>query len=181
MVTPGPGGNRRGQGFEAALIRAGDEAMTASRNHWLSVALLCGCAASLAHAAILPTDLESKVGANYEPADADERALWESLARLEKGMRTSPQRLNAPELDDYIRGVVERLIGRPAPDLRIYVMRDASLNAAMLPSGMMIVNTGLLVRVRNESQLAAVLAHEAGHYFRGHSLGLYRVDRGSPR
>ena len=58
-------------------------------------------------------------------------------------------------------------------------MRDASLNAAMLPSGMMIVNTGLLARVRNEAQLAAVLAHEAGHYFRRHSLDLYRNERRS--
>jgi hypothetical protein len=133
--------------------------------------------ASLGQTAILPTDLEARVGANYEPANADERALWQSLARLEEGIRASPQRLIAPELDAYIRGVTERLIGRPAPDLRIYVMRDASLNAAMLPSGMMIVNTGLLVRVRNEAQLAAVLAHEAGHYFRRHALDRYRDDR----
>jgi hypothetical protein len=151
--------------------------MIAARNRWLSVGLLCGCVASLARATVLPTDLEARVGANYEPADADERAIWQSLARLEAGIRTSPQRLIAPELDAYIRGVSERLIGRPAPELRIYVMRDASLNAAMLPSGMMIVNTGLLVRVRNEAQLAAVLAHEAGHYFRRHALDLYRNDR----
>ena len=85
-------------------------------------------------------------------------------------MRTSPQRLIAPELEAYIGGVVERLIRRPAPDLRIYVMRDASLNAAMLPTGMMIVNTGLLVRVRNEAQLAAVLAHEAGHIRHRHGM-----------
>jgi predicted Zn-dependent protease len=143
----------------------------------LSLVLLCGWIASLAQAAILPTDLEAKVGATYEPADADERAIWQSVARLEAGIRTSPQRLIAPVLDAYIRGVTERLIGRPAPDLRIYVMRDASLNAAMLPSGLMIVNTGLLARVRNEAQLAAVLAHEAGHYFRRHSLDLYRADR----
>ena len=151
--------------------------MIAVRKHWLSIALLCGCVASLAQAVILPTDLEARVGANYEPADADERAIWQSLARLEEGIRTSPQRLIAPELDAYIRGICERLIGRPAPELRIYVMRDASLNAAMLPSGMMIVNTGLLARVRNEAQLAAVLAHEAGHYFRRHALDLYRDDR----
>ena len=150
--------------------------MFAARKHWLSVALLCACMASLAQAAILPTDLEAKVGANYEPVDADERDIWQSLARLEEAIRTSPQRLIAPELDAYTRGVVERLIGRPAPDLRIYVMRDASLNAAMLPSGMMIVNTGLLARVRNEAQLAAVLGHEAGHYFRKHSLDLHRDD-----
>jgi hypothetical protein len=83
----------------------------------------------------------------------------------------------APELDAYTREVVERLIGRPAPDLRIYLMHDASLNASMLPSGMMIVNTGLLARVRDEAQLAAVLGHEAGHYFRKHALDLHRDSR----
>jgi len=177
VVTPGPGGNRRGQGFEAALILAQASMKVAARKHRLPLALLCGCLASLAQAAILSTGLEAKVGINYEPAGADERAIWQSLARLEAGIRTSPQRLIAPELDAYVRGVVERLIGRPVPDLRIYVMRDASLNAAMLPSGMMIVNTGLLARVRDEAQLAAVLAHEAGHYFRRHALDLYRDHR----
>ena len=137
--------------------------MAAARKHWLPVALLCACMASLAQAAILPTDLEARVGANYEPVDADEREIWQSLARLEAGIRTSPQRVIAPELDAYTRGVVERLIGRPAPELRTYVMRDASFNASMFPSGMMIVNTGLLARIRNEAQFAAVLGHEAGH------------------
>jgi len=133
--------------------------------------------ASLGQAAILPADLEPKVGANYQPAGSDERDIWQSLERVEAAIRTSPQRLVAPELDAYTRGVVERLIGRSAPDLRIYVMHDASLNAAMLPSGFMIVNTGLLARVRNEAQLAAVLGHEAGHYFRRHSLDLHRDAR----
>ena len=139
--------------------------------------ILCACMASLGQAAILPADLEPKVGANYQPAGSDERDIWQSLERVEEAIRTSPQRLIAPELDAYTRGVVERLIGRPAPDLRIYVMHDASLNAAMLPSGFMIVNTGLLARVRNEAQLAAVLGHEAGHYFRKHSLDMHRDTR----
>ena len=139
--------------------------------------ILCACMASLGQAATLPTDLEPKVGANYQPVGSDERDIWQNLERVEKAIRTSPQRLIAPELDAYTREVVERLIGRPAPDLRIYVMHDASLNAAMLPSGFMIVNTGLLARVRNEAQLAAVLGHEAGHYFRRHSLDLHRDTR----
>jgi predicted Zn-dependent protease len=176
MVAAGQGSIRRGQGFEAALIEPRRK-MIAVRKLTLSVAVLCGWAASLSQAAILPTDLEARVGENFEPADEEERVIWQNLARLEEGIRTSPQRLIAPELDAYIRGVVEKLIGRPAPDLRIYLLRDASPNAAMLPAGMMIVNTGLLARVREEAQLAAVLAHEAGHYFRKHSLDLYRVDR----
>jgi beta-barrel assembly-enhancing protease len=141
------------------------------------LAALCACMASLARAAILPTDLDAKVEANYEPVDADERAIWQKLTLLEEAIRASPLRLRAPELDTYTRGVVERLIGRPAPDLRIYLMRDASFNAAMFPSGMMIVNTGVLARVRNEAQFAAVIGHEVGHYFRRHSLARYRDIR----
>ena len=151
--------------------------MAAARKLWLSGALLCACMASPGQAAVLPTDLEPKVGAGYQPSGPEERDIWQSLDRVEEAIRTSPQRLIAPELEAYTRRVVERLIGRPAPDLRIYLMCDAMPNASMLPSGMMIVNTGLLARVRNEAQLAAVLGHEAGHYFRRHSLDLYRDTR----
>lgn len=141
----------------------------------ISIVLLGACVAS--PAATLSTHLEPKADAEYQPADSEERAIWEDLERVEQAIRASPQRLIAPELDAYTRGVVERLIGRPAPFLRIYLMHDASLNAAVLPSGMMIVNTGLLVRVRNEAQLAAVLGHEVGHYLRRHSLDLHRDAR----
>jgi predicted Zn-dependent protease len=135
-----------------------------------AVLLLCACVASPARAGVLPTDLEPKIGAHYQPVDADERAIWRRLEQLEAAIRRSPQRLIAPDLDAYTRAVLERLIGRAAPELRIYLMRDASFNAAMFPSGMMIVNTGVLVRVRSEAQFAAVLGHEAGHYFRRHAL-----------
>jgi predicted Zn-dependent protease len=40
----------------------------------------------------------------------------------------------------------------------------------MAPNGMMQVWTGLLLRVDNEAQLAAVLGHEIGHYMQRHSL-----------
>jgi predicted Zn-dependent protease len=143
----------------------------------LSAAILLLFMSTTAWTAILPTDLEPRVGADYQPIGPDELAIWQSLDRLEEVIRNSPQRVISPELDAYTRGVVERLIGRPAPELRVYLMHDSSLNATMLPSGMMIVNTGLLARVRNEAQLAAVLGHEAGHYFRRHSLDLHRDTR----
>lgn len=142
-----------------------------------AILLVCACLASPARAAVLATDLEAKVGANYQPLDEDERAIWKSLERLEELIRHSPQRLIAPDLEAYTRQVVERLIGRPAPDLRIYLVRDATFNAAMYPSGMMIVHTGLLARVRDEAQFAAVLGHESGHYFRKHSVDRYRAMR----
>jgi predicted Zn-dependent protease len=40
----------------------------------------------------------------------------------------------------------------------------------MAPNGMMQVWTGLMLRVDNEAQLAAVLGHEIGHYLARHSV-----------
>jgi Zn-dependent protease with chaperone function len=137
------------------------------------VAGLCG----LSHAGILPTDLEPLVDANYEPSDADERGIWQSLERMEEEIQDSPQRLRDSALQAYSTGIVERLVGRAVPDLRIYLMRDASFNASMAPSGMMVVHTGLLVRMQNEAEFAAVLGHEAGHYFRRHTIESYRGRR----
>jgi Zn-dependent protease with chaperone function len=131
----------------------------------------------VAGARVLPTDLDALIDTNYEPLDPDERGIWQSCERIEEMIRTSPQRLDAPALHDYTRGVVERLLGREAPDLRIYLMRDAIFNASMYPTGMMIVNTGFMARARNEAQYAAVLGHEAGHYFRRHSIEGYRSAR----
>jgi Zn-dependent protease with chaperone function len=152
--------------------------MAASRRYFLQG--LGGCAACMAgraYAYVLPTDLPPLVGEGYQPEDADERGIWQSLERIEESIRTSPQLLNAPDLHAYTRGVLERLVGRPAPELRLYLMRNSDFNASMFPSGMMIVHTGLMARVRSEAQYAAVLGHEAGHYFRKHTLQQYRSIR----
>lgn len=142
-----------------------------------AAALLLALQGAPTRAAVLDTHLDARVGANYQPLDDDERAIWESLARLEDSIRTSPQRLVAPDLETYTREVIERLIGRPAPELRIYLVHDSTFNAAMFPSGMMLVNTGLLARVRSEAQFAAVIGHEAGHYLRKHAVDRYRALR----
>ena len=40
----------------------------------------------------------------------------------------------------------------------------------MAPNGMLQIWSGLLLRVENEAQLAAVLGHEIGHYLQRHTL-----------
>jgi beta-barrel assembly-enhancing protease len=80
-------------------------------------------------------------------------------------------------LNEYLSGVLQRLLGEQAKTVRVYAMRQPDFNASMFPNGMMIVNSGLLARVRNEAQLAAVLGHEAGHYLRRHSLQNFRSVR----
>jgi len=114
---------------------------------------------------------------NYQPADLDERGMWNDMERIEESVATSDALLKAPELQAYTVEVMDRLLGRPATDLRIYLVRNSDFNASMWPNGMMVVHTGFMARVRNEAQYAAVLGHEAGHYFRKHSIVGYRSRR----
>jgi beta-barrel assembly-enhancing protease len=141
-------------------------------SHGLCGGLLCG--AGSIGAKPLPTNLQPLLESNYQPSDADERGLWHSLERFEEDLSTSGLLLQAPELKAYTLAVLERLLGRPVTDMRIYLVRDASFNASMFPSGMMLVHSGLIVRARSEAQYASVLGHEAGHYFRKHSLEGFR-------
>jgi Zn-dependent protease with chaperone function len=148
--------------------------------HGLGLMGLGGCACGLARrapAAVLDTRVEPLIGSNYQPQDTDERGIWQSCERIEDSIRHSDRLMRSAAMQDYTAGVMERLLGRPVTDLRIYLMHDASFNAAMFPTGMMIVHTGFMVRARNEAQFAAVLGHEAGHYFRKHTLQQYRSMR----
>jgi predicted Zn-dependent protease len=142
---------------------------------------LLGCAASLlavtADARVSPSELEAAVGMNYEPTDKDEIGLWQQCVELERYFEHSNQLMRSQVLNDYVRGIMVRLLGEQSQDLRLYLVHDPSFNASMAPNGMVIVHSGLLARVRSESQLAAVIAHEMGHYLLRHSLYNFRNVR----
>ena len=63
-------------------------------------------------------------------------------------------------------------------DIRVHLVRTPYFNASMAPNGMMQVWSGLLLRVDNEAQLAAVLGHEIGHYLARHSVERLRDAKG---
>jgi predicted Zn-dependent protease len=102
--------------------------------------------------------------------DSDEGGLWAMMDREESRLRRSPFALRDKALTGYLQDVACRLGGEHCPDVRVHVVRTPLFNANMAPNGMMQVWTGLLLRLENESQLAAVLGHEMGHYFERHSL-----------
>lgn len=81
---------------------------------------------------------------------------------------------DVPEVQDYVKELGKRLLP-PAADVtarpvefRFFVVEDPSINAAALPDGTVLVNTGLLGAVENESQLAFVLSHEIAHVLQAH-------------
>lgn len=110
----------------------------------------------------------------YQPTDADERGLWMAVDEQERKLRGSQFLVRDPALNDYVRSVLCRVVGDGCRDIRLYIVRTPQMNATMAPNGMMVVWTGLLLRVRDEAQLAAVLAHEYGHYRDRHSVRLFR-------
>lgn len=142
---------------------------------------LCGCglcfASGASFARVLPTQLTPVVTRDYSPSDKDERGLWQYCGQLEEAIATSNLRMTNPGLNEYLSGVMYRLLGEQAKTMRVYPMRNPDFNASMLPNGVMIVHSGLLARVRNEAQLAAVLGHETGHYLRRHTLQNWRSRR----
>jgi tetratricopeptide (TPR) repeat protein len=101
---------------------------------------------------------------------SDEGGLWALMDREEKRLRRSPFRLRDEPLNQYLLDVVCRLGGEHCPDMRVYAVRTPYFNASMAPNGMMQVWSGLLLRMDNEAQLAAVLGHEIGHFLQRHSI-----------
>ena len=89
------------------------------------------------------------------------------------------------EVQDYVKELGKKLLP-PAADLtarpvefRFFVVEDPSVNAAALPDGTVLVNTGLLGAVDNESQLAFVLSHEIAHVLQAHQWREANDTRGA--
>ena len=94
----------------------------------------------------------------------DEGGLWAMMDREETRLRRSPFRMRNVELDKYLSGIACQLAADHCPDIRVYAMRTPYFNASMAPNGMLQIWSGLLLRMENEAQLAAIVAHEIGHY-----------------
>lgn len=56
---------------------------------------------------------------------------------------------------------------------QFFVVQDKSINAFALPGGFIGVNTGLILAVADEHELASVLAHEMAHVSQHHIARLY--------
>ena len=98
-----------------------------------------------------------------------EAGLWMQMNNYEEQLKTSGSRVKDKNLDKYLKDLLCALTVY-CKDIRVYVLDIPYFNAFMAPNGMMVVWTGLLLRVENEAQLSAVIGHEAGHYIKRHSL-----------
>ena len=129
----------------------------------------------LAIASCATTDL-SPFGAGGKPSqkDEDEKQVWQSAEQLEQRIDTSSARYKNPLLDAYLTAVAQKLLPPEVQALglgpRVKVIQHPLLNAFALPNGAIYLHTGILARMENDSQLAALLGHELTHFTHRHSV-----------
>ncbi len=137
----------------------------------------CACCAGLAgiaEARISPHSMKPLITSGYRPTEKDEQGLWQQYERVEHEIAGSNLLVQDKALTSYVGELTERVGGPAAKDLRIYLAHIPEFNAFMAPTGFMVVFTGLLTRMRDEAQLAGVIAHEAGHFLRRHHIRGWR-------
>ncbi len=140
-------------------------------------ALAAASATGTAAARVLPSAMVPLIGPGYRPVDPDERGMWQQMERVEEEIAGSNLVVQDPQLAAYLKGLIGKVGGPAARDFRIYLVRIPDFNAVMFPTGMAVVFTGLLLRMRNEAQLAGVIAHEAAHFLRRHQIRQWRDMR----
>ncbi len=135
-----------------------------------ALSLLVACAISFpAMAAKVEPAYESK----QLPDKADEVALWERASRHENRLRNAGTLFHDHSIEAYIESLAERMLGDSIKHLGIKVdfvlVREPTLSAWAYPYGTIGLHTGLLVRMDNEAQFGAILAHELSHFLQRHT------------
>jgi predicted Zn-dependent protease len=134
-------------------------------------------ATGVAEARIRPAEMVPLIGPGFKPTDKDEQGLWKEMERAEEEISGSNLLIEDPKLTSYLKNIIGTVGGPAAQDFRIYLARIPEFNAMMFPSGFAVVFSGLLLRMRNEAQLAGVIAHESGHFLRRHMIRSWRDMR----
>ena len=140
-------------------------------------ALAATMATGIAQARVRPADMVPLIGPGFRPTDTDEKGLWQLMDRAEEEISGSNLLIKDPELVSYLQDIIGTVGGPAAKDMRIYLAHIPDFNAMMFPSGFAVVFSGLLLRMRNEAQLAGVIAHESGHFLRRHMIRSWRDTR----
>ncbi len=127
---------------------------------------ICILLISLPVAAIELPDIGSS--ANLVMSLADEQKLGTSFFRQ---LRLQVELIDDTQINDYINNLGYRLASystKPEQRFKFFVIKDPAINAFAVPGGFIGVNSGLILKTRNEAELASVLAHEIAHVTQRH-------------
>lgn len=152
----------RHSGIRVPRLRNGMRRALAAGWLW---ALVIGFAPAIAQNTGLP---ELGTSASRHLSKAEETRIGQTFYRQ---LVISPGYVGDYPLYDYIQSLGDRISAHS--DLRgvrpvFSLYRDNAINAYAVPGGYITLNTGLLLTADNESELAAVVAHEIAHLTQRH-------------
>lgn len=94
------------------------------------------------------------------------RAISEQVEKEYKAVDDPLIQKRVEDIGKRIAGVCDR----KEIDYNFKVLEEEEVNAFALPGGFIYVNKGLIDKIANDDELAAVLAHEVGHVVARHSI-----------
>jgi len=97
-----------------------------------------------------------------------ERKLGEAI--MIQGRR-DPEYISDPDMSQYLENMGRKLgqyAPGGAPQIEVFGVRNAEINAFAMPGGFIGVHTGLIVGSGSESEVAGVVAHEIAHVTQRH-------------
>ncbi len=106
----------------------------------------------------------------------------ETGLKILRKLRSRGNIIEDPELNTWIRSVGNRLTANAPQSLSPYyfvISRDQSVNAFATLGGVIVINAGLILRTKSESELAAVLAHEIAHVTQRHIPRMIKKAEGN--
>ncbi len=80
--------------------------------------------------------------------------------------------INDLQLTNYVNSIGQKIVAvshTPNEPFRFNVIKNDTVNAFALPGGYIYVTSGMLYKLKNEAQLAAILAHETVHVTARHT------------
>lgn len=101
-------------------------------------------------------------------SEIQEQQLGQAFMRE---IRRTRQIIADPLVNDYVQSVGNRLLAQSVAKKKtftFFIMRDNTINAFAGPGGYIGINSGLIGATKNESELAAVMAHEIAHVTQHH-------------
>ncbi|MFA5286812.1 MAG: Maf and M48 domain-containing protein [Candidatus Omnitrophota bacterium] len=105
----------------------------------------------------------------YYSTDKEVQMGWAVSKQVEKEYKMVEDPLVQKRVEDIGKKIVA-VSDRKDIDYHFMVLDEDDVNAVSLPGGYIYVNKGLVDKVDNDDELAAVLAHEVGHIVARHSI-----------
>lgn len=113
--------------------------------------------------------------------EPDEQALWKQSRELQYRIESAGLLLDDPALDAYLARVLARVtpasLRASGLEPRIEVVSDVNVDGYSFANGVIYLHTGLLARLDDETELAAVLARELAHVIGRNALRAKRERR----